>query len=672
MPSGFQFFKRHVILGSADGALTDFQIRVTCNKGSGADSGENVYLGPNVQDDFDDVRFMSADGLTGLAYWKDQSTLSSGVSCSFWLKVPSIPASPESVAIRVYYGKSDAADASDIKATMLGGEDFTTIRRAALVITTGPAWMTDINKTADGDLVGIIWSSDTNAHTLYKSTDGGRSWSSVSTVYSSSSSRSHSYLDTDHASGTYKVYVTTKSTAGSAVYFKKSTDSGATWGSEVTVASGLTAVNDPAIIYNGGDLLCFFKITDGSNFKIVCYRSTDDGSSWSLYSTPYTVASSGLATLEDVAAVVTGTGRILLAWEKETTEKGEAQCDYTYSDDDGATWASSATIVNNGAGVDDEGGSFAIAGNGDIWYVFGSNTAGGSSYLGQQTYVCVSDDDGDTWGAAAMLNESKGAVENTAVFNSDGDLVLVGTRQYDPSTGTSSTYLLTCTVIPSGADDLSDRSVTQADGIAYVARFGSGSEDNGLWVEEWVPTTARGFATLDDYSGGDARIEALLRAPSPVTEVDLRTIFRFSSLNEHYMVSVLGAGTNQVIWYKRVSGTYTSLHTASYTPSLNTDYRVVITVRGTNPTTLTVTVNGSTTLNSVTETTTTQASGKIGISAGNVTARRATFCKHIFARKYTANEPTHGEWSEQVRAPLVSARFHAGSVGALGHSHIGL
>lgn len=637
MPSQ-AYYKTATIVGSADGALTDYQIRITAYKSTGADSGESVYLGANVRDDFADVRFYATDG-TQLSYWRDQSTLVSGTSCSFWVKVPSIPASPSTQDIRVYYSDPAATDASNIAATMLGGDDFRGMRYGYQVASAAaPRWCTGVQKMSNDDIYITVWDSDARQHWLYKTTDGGQTApTSVSTIYAASSDRTHSNLAADGAS---KFYVTSKKADGAAIYLKKSTDTGATWGSEVTIASSLSGATDPCPVYvSSSQLVVFVRVVNGANFEIRCYESTDDGATWSLKNTPHSESTTGVNSLEDIDARMLPSGRIVIGWERETTEGAEARCDYIYTDDSCSTYSTVATIVNSTGTVDDEGGSFAERDDGTLDYYFGSNVNGGSSYHKQQVWVTTYDEGLDSWSAPSLFNESYGGVENNAAYTSDGALLFFCTRHYASSGGTSSCYLLTSTRVPSGADDLSDRGWTQSDGIAYVL-------DGGLWVEAWTPgTIVRAFAYLNTYSGQDAVIEALVSAPSPLTDVDLRILFRYGSDADHYMLSLLKTSTNQVQWYKRVSGTYTALHTAAFTPSINTLYRVVMTLRGVNPTTLTVAINGTTYLSSVTEGTSTRTSGYIGLASAAVAARRATLARHIFARKYTANPPSINAWS---------------------------
>ncbi|MFA5392797.1 MAG: DUF2341 domain-containing protein, partial [Candidatus Paceibacterota bacterium] len=96
--------KAITITGSTAGALTDYQVQVS------------VAYDANMQPDFDDIRFTDAEGAS-LSYYRDSYTAST--SASFWVKVPSIPASPDTVTIYLNYGNSGISTASSGASTFL-------------------------------------------------------------------------------------------------------------------------------------------------------------------------------------------------------------------------------------------------------------------------------------------------------------------------------------------------------------------------------------------------------------------------------------------------------------------------------------------------------------------------------------------------------------------------
>lgn len=122
LPPGWDYRKSHTINGSPVGLLSDYAIRIVVYYGSGTDSGEDVYLGNSSRLDFGDVRFTGSDGSTQLDYWIEKKT--DGDHGVFWVEVDSIPASPGSVTVYIYYGNNAATTTSNGKNTFDWFDDF--------------------------------------------------------------------------------------------------------------------------------------------------------------------------------------------------------------------------------------------------------------------------------------------------------------------------------------------------------------------------------------------------------------------------------------------------------------------------------------------------------------------------------------------------------------------
>jgi hypothetical protein len=121
--SGWDYRKEQTITGSTAGAQTNYQMKMTVHKGSGTDSAADVYCGGNCRDDFGDIRWTTSDGTILMDYWIE--SVASGDKAVFWIEIPSIPASPSTVDVYMYYGKSDATSESDGDATFMFFDDFT-------------------------------------------------------------------------------------------------------------------------------------------------------------------------------------------------------------------------------------------------------------------------------------------------------------------------------------------------------------------------------------------------------------------------------------------------------------------------------------------------------------------------------------------------------------------
>ena len=114
--------KSVTIQGSSAGAVTDYCIKIVVHYGSGTDSGEHVYLNGNCRVDFGDIRFTASDGVTLLTYWMEEKV--DGDYAVFWVKIPSIPTSPNTVTIYIYYDNPDATDISNGTGTFQFYDDF--------------------------------------------------------------------------------------------------------------------------------------------------------------------------------------------------------------------------------------------------------------------------------------------------------------------------------------------------------------------------------------------------------------------------------------------------------------------------------------------------------------------------------------------------------------------
>lgn len=121
--SGYGYRKQITIDGTTAGAQTDYQMRLVVHKGSGSDSGDDVYLNNHCRDDFNDVRFTKSDGETELDHWREHYV--SGDYAVFWIEFHSIPASPSSANFYIYYDKADASSGSHHHNTFLSeAEDW--------------------------------------------------------------------------------------------------------------------------------------------------------------------------------------------------------------------------------------------------------------------------------------------------------------------------------------------------------------------------------------------------------------------------------------------------------------------------------------------------------------------------------------------------------------------
>jgi len=118
-----------------------------------------VTYEPEMQLDFDDIRFVDSDGVTFLDYWLESKVDSR--SAIFWVKVPNIPAT-SSKTIYMYYGNLKIGSMSNGDKTFEffddfignGSTDFTNMTKVDFVnLLSGGEWFSNFIYDTDGRLV---------------------------------------------------------------------------------------------------------------------------------------------------------------------------------------------------------------------------------------------------------------------------------------------------------------------------------------------------------------------------------------------------------------------------------------------------------------------------------------------------------------------------------------
>ncbi len=148
---GWNLRKSHTLTGSVAGAQTDYQVGIKVYYGSGIDGTETiggatfgkVYCDSKCRVDFGDIRFTESDETSLLNYWIEEQVDSD--YAIIWVEVDSIPASPGTTDIYIYYGNVGASTTSNGDNTFLIFNDCaTTTGWSVQTITGSPAWGTAI------------------------------------------------------------------------------------------------------------------------------------------------------------------------------------------------------------------------------------------------------------------------------------------------------------------------------------------------------------------------------------------------------------------------------------------------------------------------------------------------------------------------------------------------
>lgn len=119
--SGYLSMKMHNISGSADGALSDYQVQFLVHNTTGTDTARDIYLNGGSFSWPNDFRFTNSNNQK-LSYWIESNNSTIAV---VWVKVDSIAGGSSSTTpINVYYGKANDPGESNGDATFILFDDF--------------------------------------------------------------------------------------------------------------------------------------------------------------------------------------------------------------------------------------------------------------------------------------------------------------------------------------------------------------------------------------------------------------------------------------------------------------------------------------------------------------------------------------------------------------------
>lgn len=249
-----------------------------------------------------------------------------------------------------------------------------------------------------------------------RSVDEGNTWSTPITVESVMDEIPLNQAIAASGQYVHVIYVRDKNQAGTppTLYYKRSSDKGLTWGSEITIDNGVGGVNDSfmraAIAVKGPYVhILWSSVTDGTFIPSVLNyrRSTDYGASFAAKVTPF--------------AGATGAGRPDLIVENDNvyicwtdTRHGSnfngGEPYFGKSEDNGASWTGETRMLTS---ANQSTARPCIAASDDVliytWQDPGV-TAGS-----EDLYYKRSTDGGDTWGAATLFASGTSSQEHCVV-----------------------------------------------------------------------------------------------------------------------------------------------------------------------------------------------------------------------------------------------------------------
>jgi len=637
--SGYSY-RKSVTLSRPSGAVTNYQMKLKVGESSGA-SDYDVHCNGHVLSNFNDLRFTTSNGTTLLNYWIESiSGTTPNQTATIWIKFDSIGTS--ATKFYMYYGNSGASAYSNISNTFLFGDDFESWF-PQLVSTDGAGG--PLVQNSSGDIFCIYQKPSIGSIVQRKSTDGGLTWSSETTVVSAGV---YGWPHVHAIGNTFFLSYTHVNGSVWDVKFRKSTDGGNSWGSEIAVVSSRFADSDILALDANTILLATIN---SAQTGIDVYRSTDSGSTWSLHSSPLSGASNKQ---EDVFLFKLSNGNILIAWEEEVAELGKSYIKSKISTDNGATWGSVITIWNSeDAAYDYEGGGFFYDNLGNLISVAYTNVDGVLSNCQYENYKLKykqSTDNGSTWSAASdLVPDARGLGPENFFLKLANNYVLFSHGAYwmgsSPNLYVSRIYHdLTYSDIPVASDRW-----TTGNGKVFIQWEGSNKIAR---VEGYVTGDATYRAhIISAYTGSDYAIRTRVKGGT----TNLRFDFRYTDVNNHYIFNL--AATEAAV-YKDVGGVYTSINSVAFTTQANVWYVLDLLLLGNS---IKSYVDGVL-KNDFTDST--YSSGYAGLGSGNdLSTNGPVFFDYFLVRKYVSPEPTWGTWgSEEIE---IGGKITFGSGGSL-------
>jgi len=331
---------------------------------------------------------------------------------------PDIAVDPSGNIHVVWYGETQGQYAVYYKKSSDGGTSWTSAKK--LTPTSGfcPAIAID----PSGNL-HVVWQGGTivNYEIYYgKSTDGGATWTSGKRLTWNSGWSQEPVIAAD-SSGHLHVVWRDETPGNSEIYYKKSTDGGATWMSSqrLTSTPGYSEYADIAVDASGNPHVVWDDDTPG-NTEIYYKKSKDGGGTWT--SIKRLTSTSGWP--GDPEIVADSFGRLYVVFHYD--KPGNDEIYYKKSADGGGTWSPNLRLTWN------SGTSWAPAMAIDpsdflhiVWY---DDTPGND-----EVYYLNSADGGATWSSSQRLTWNSGWSRQPAIAASSySDLHVVW---YDKTTG---------------------------------------------------------------------------------------------------------------------------------------------------------------------------------------------------------------------------------------------
>ena len=340
-----------------------------------------------------------------------------------------------------------------------------------LTWTSGASYYPAVAVDSSGN-VYVVWQDDTlgNFEIYHKnSTDGGTTWTQSKRLSTTSGGSAYPTIAVD-ASGDLHAFWHDDTPGNSEIYYRKSSDGGATWSTSKRLTWTPGGSFGPVTVFDSqGNFHMVWYDETPANHEIYYTKSTDGGITWS--TSKRLTWTSGGSYLPVIA--VDSSDNLHVVWYDDTP--GNSEIYYKKSSNGGATWTPSQRLTWT------SGYSscpvIAVDASGNLHVVWSDETPGNA-----EIYYVNSPDGGTTWATSKRLTWNAGASVYPAIaVDSLGNPHVVW---HDNTSGDSEVYYKSSP--DGGASWTTSKRLTMTSGGSYVPAIAVDSSDNLHLV--WMDT----------------------------------------------------------------------------------------------------------------------------------------------------------------------------------------
>ncbi|OGD20219.1 MAG: hypothetical protein A2Y69_06705 [Candidatus Aminicenantes bacterium RBG_13_59_9] len=276
------------------------------------------------------------------------------------------------------------------------------------------------------DTIHVVWDDYPFSITeiYYKrSTDGGATWSAAKTLAWTSGQSVRPAIAID-STDTIHVVWQDDSSGNSEIYYKRSKDGGTTWSAIQNLSSTLGGSMSPATAIGSGDSVhVVWQESTPGNWEIYYKKSTDGGSTWN--------AARRLTWTdgESLNPAIASGDNIHIVWEDEAP--GNYEIYYKRSTDGGTTWGSAKRLTWTSAGS--FAPTIAMGTSGQVHVAWSDDATGND-----EIYYRRSTDGGATWNGARRLTWTTGGSFSPAIAVDSSDQIHIA--WHDDTSGDNEIY----------------------------------------------------------------------------------------------------------------------------------------------------------------------------------------------------------------------------------------